>query len=107
IAFAFLVRHAFAGRLDYQTTEIVSAAGELTLLDDPAWRRPFDPRKRPWFQDIVKAKGQLTWVRPYRSFERDYYCLGAGVAFYGKSGSLDGILIVDSWSEVLKKQLSV
>ncbi len=120
-----VIRRALSGILAKQTSDIVSPAGKLTPADDPYWKKPYDPRIRPWFQDIMKGDGRLVWTRPFPNFGRSIYCLGVGVLIFDKEESLEGkkekeknlgraenkkrpkgIFMVHSSADKLKEQLS-
>lgn len=102
-----IIRYALPGVPGRQASEIVASTGTRTVFDDAAWKTPYDPRERTWFQNIRKGKGKLVWVEPFRALGRPVYRLGVGVSIFEKEDHLCGVLMVDSSPEDLKEQLSL
>lgn len=54
----------------------------------------FDPRKRPWYQQVIQKK-QRAWYDPYKYVQYDSLGLGLGAPVHNKQGDIVGILASD------------
>jgi adenylate cyclase len=77
--------HAFA---TYETDDQGNKLGITKVTPN------FDPRKRPWYQQIIDKK-QRSWYTPYKYVQYDSLGLGLGAPVYNKEKEIIGVLAVD------------
>ncbi len=65
----------------------------------------YDPRKRPWFQEAVKAK-ELIWTTPYVFFTSQKPGITTANPVYAQNGALRGVIGVDIALDELSTFLS-
>ena len=76
----------------YLTYETDEKGNKTNLIDNtPSF---FDPRKRPWYQQIRDRK-QRSWYTPYKYVRYDSLGLGLGAPVYNKQNEIIGILAAD------------
>src|SRR6056297_2198623 len=55
----------------------------------------FDPTSRPWYQDAVKADGEVIWTDPYIDDISGEFIISMAKAIEGNGGRLIGVLSAD------------
>jgi len=76
----------------YFTYEVDEHGNKINLIKNtPSF---FDPRKRPWYQNIIEKK-EHTWYDVYKYILYDSLGLGFGAPVYNKKNEIVGVLAAD------------
>lgn len=70
---------------------LIDAQGKRRLLDEDT---TYDHRKRPWYQDTVKA-GDLIWNPIYLTISPQELVTSASQPFYDQQGEVRGVVSID------------
>ncbi|HHV75436.1 MAG TPA: methyl-accepting chemotaxis protein [Thermoanaerobacterium sp.] len=68
--------------------------------------KDYDPTKRPWYTEAVKANGKIIWTEPYQDYSTKEPMITIAKAVINSNGKMLGVIGIDISLSQLSKDLS-